>query len=213
MLNKVKCTLFVLSFLLLIPNQAHAQCTNERLSDLATIASNVNISYNYNQDEFREINFTTSILNIPNDIYVKDNKGNTFYSNTDQEYDPGESISYEIYSNDNNCKNELLLTKYINIPNFNNYYPIEDCIEEPNFKYCNPWKNTNNITKEKFDKEYTKYINEYYYDDYDDSDDIETSNIKQYFDKNKILLIGLIIGIIILIIGIIFRNRWSYGKK
>ncbi len=200
--------LFVfLGCMFIFPLISNAQCSYERQAELSRIAANVQLSYNYELTG-ETPDFTVNITNIPNDIYVKNitdgNKVNTetvhFAENV-----AGENIAYGIYSNDANCKDELLLTKYVTLPFYNSFSAIEDCIDYPEFKYCQKWMNTDEITQDHFEQEFDKYTDKIFEEN--ELKQNETNILKEFFDQNKTWVIITISGIVLIILLIFAKRR------
>ncbi|MCI9585899.1 MAG: hypothetical protein HFH45_04615 [Bacilli bacterium] len=187
--------IFVACFFL-FPLASNAQCSYERQAELSKIASNVKFSYTYDVQEDRP-DFTINITNITNDIYIKEQEtGNIINKefnvpNTDI---GGKSVTYNIYSNDVNCKGELLITKYVTLPEYNNFSNIEDCQDYPDFKYCKKWMNTSEITQEQFDQEFEKYTDTKFNNDNETK--IKKNFWQMYFDDNKKWIMSIVICII-----------------
>ena len=120
LVGKIKYIL-VMIIIFIIPGIVQAECSYERTAELSRIASNVQFSYDYDDD----LNFNVTISNLTNDIYITDDSMN-FFSGTGEKnmnYINGTSISYSIFSNDPSCKDEKLLTIDKVDPNYN---PVED---------------------------------------------------------------------------------------
>lgn len=172
MLKKLIIRLYFMLFLLFIfPFFVKAECNYQRKSDLSKIASNVQLSYTYDVDQENKPVFVVTISNLTNDIYIVDNIGNVYSGEGEISYGgySGLDGKYTIYSNDNNCKGEQILKKYLKIPYYNFYYNSEECKENPDFKYCKLWDYVT-INSSDFDNELLKY-----------KTDKENSNI----DNNK----------------------------
>ena len=184
----------------IIPGIVQAECSYERTAELSRIASNVQFSYDYDDD----LNFNVTISNLTNDIYITDDSMN-FFSGTGEKnmnYINGTSISYSIFSNDPSCKDEKLLTKYVNLPSYNYYYSSDECQRYPNFKYCTLWGATD-IDVEQFESELAKYIN---------SDDVVNNEVKKnnlwldFLEDNKVQIIVCLIGVIVIALIFVVRR-------
>lgn len=148
----MKKRILMIILLLLIPlkiNEVSAivisSCKISVLSELKSVASNINLSYTY---EIRNNNayFKVTINNLNNKFYIIDNLGNKFYYNNSNngeiitnEYSNIEKIKYSIYSNIPECMNDLLTTKYINLPTYNIYYTDPLCKGMEDYKICQKW--------------------------------------------------------------------------
>ena len=199
LVGKIKYIL-VMIIIFIIPGIVQAECSYERTAELSRIASNVQFSYDYDDD----LNFNVTISNLTNDIYITDDSMN-FFSGTGEKnmnYINGTSISYSIFSNDPSCKDEKLLTKYVNLPSYNYYYSSDECQRYPNFKYCTLWGATD-IDVEQFESELAKYIN---------SDDVVNNEVKKnnlwldFLEDNKVQIIVCLIGIIVIALIFVVRR-------
>ena len=202
------CILFTIC-MFIMPNITHAACDYQRLAELSRIAGNVQFSYNYEFTDATNPNFSVDITNITNDIYIVDDYNRAFYKDTSQVYGGNRKIKFIIYSNDNNCKNEEILTKYVNIPSYNSYSGHQDCIDYPDFKYCDMWMDTSEISLETFNNEMQKYIKSQ--NNNIDSDVNKKSFLDSFLDiilQNKTTLIIVLIVAIFLSLLIVAKRRW-----
>ena len=130
--------------LFLWPLTSHAECNYERVAELSKIAGNVKINYNYTLKSGTP-SFVINIVNITDDIYVSD--GINHYTNNEVQIESGSGVSqsFKILSRDPNCYGEELLTKYINLPDFNIYYYDNKCKNNSSI-YCGPWIDMSDTT-------------------------------------------------------------------
>ena len=160
-MTRYRYVLLFMFCMLLFPNTSKAECSYERQAELSRIASNVQFSYNYEMKNNNTPSFTVNINNVPADIYIKEQNDlfNNVISNTDEYAETsasGITLIYNIYSNDDNCKDERILTQYLSIPYYNYYANSEECIKYPNFKYCQMWLNST-ISIDEFNNALEKY--------------------------------------------------------
>ena len=66
---------------------------------------------------------------------------------------------YTIYSNDNNCKGEVLLTKHISFPYYNQYSVLPECQKYASSELCSIWYDTSNYSELEFIDALTKVGN------------------------------------------------------
>lgn len=161
MVRKIKYFVFAIICMCITPLITHAECDYQRLAELSRIASNVQFNYNY--DLSQGLSFTLYVTNLTNDIYAVDAYGNRFsgagekslvYSSADVTgFQNGDQVAFKFYSNDNNCKDEEIVTKYVNFPTYNPYSRFDICRQYPNFKYCQMWIDTSYLTYEEFEQE------------------------------------------------------------
>lgn len=166
MIKKIKYVIFVFICMCVTPLITHAECDYQRLAELSRLASNVQFSYTY--DLSQGLTFTLYVTNLTNDIYVIDDYGNRFYGLGEKSllysaadvsgFQNGDRIAFNFYSNDNNCKNEAITTRYVSFPYYNAYSTLEECQLHPNFKYCQVWMDVTGVNYEKFTSELNKYL-------------------------------------------------------
>lgn len=205
-MKRVYKYLFVfLGSLFMFPLVSNAQCSYERQAELSKIASNIQFSYTYDVvdgiPKFRVI-----ITNLTNDIYIKDDSMNIIVGNGEKsyQYENGTSVTYKIYSNDPSCRNEQILTKYINLPAYNAFSNTEECLQNPNFDYCQIWTSTG-LKAGDFEKKYQEYKT-----GLEEQNNEETKRtieiIKQFIHDNLNIIIMCLVVIAILIIAFIYKK-------
>lgn len=199
----------LLSFSCLFPFSVNAECDYQRKAELSRIASNVQFSYNYDENN----DFTVNITNLTDDIYIKDDYDNYMSGVGEKQYsyNNGDTIRYTIYSNDNNCKDEEIMTRYLSLPYYNPYSDTSECKEHPDFKYCQRWSNSS-VDFDKFNNELIKYKNELHAND--DNNDTNISIVESIIDyfKNNIYVIFVIIISLIIIIMIFIMHKFRRKK-
>ncbi|MFV0250358.1 MAG: hypothetical protein ACK5HP_04945 [Bacilli bacterium] len=143
---KSKTRFIILLFLILvIPiNIKAAVCSNNDKVRLASLASNVEFSYNY-EEQNDDVIFSITINNIHEDLIIKDVKHNKIYNYQGNEiilynFEDGLSYAFEFYSEYNFCGGIKINNKYVNLPSFNKYYNDSVCIGIENYKYCKKWQ-------------------------------------------------------------------------
>lgn len=201
---------YLISFLLslfIFPICASAECSSERLAELSKIAENVNIDYTYEMvDGTPDITIVAS--NLTGDIYLQDDIFGSQISGVGEkvllDYALGTNVVFTIYSNDNSCKNQALLTKYLNLPTYNQYSTDERCITYPDFKYCKVWLDTSGLEYTEFDKQFEEYIKNKIDNDSKDKKDVDKTTLDKVVDfvlKNKIIIA---LGILVIVGAILF---------
>lgn len=175
-----------------------ADCDYQRLSELSKIAGNVQFSYNYKLNNMRQPVFIVNISNVTNDIYIVDRTKQNVIASFDGTYtyeSKGETLNYDIYSNDSNCKNQLIITRNVVLPTYNYYYNDEECQRNPEFKYCNLWYDTRNLSYEEFENAFQQYMDFELAknDTYVDGKTLKKSNVFLSFISNNLLLVVLVI--------------------
>ena len=145
-------TIFLIGLFFTIPNVVKARsflCDQSDLIKLQKIASNVTTTYEHAEyfppdQKYGIVKFVVTISNLDPRIYIRDINSNIVYKTNDKQIiisnvDPGTTLELTIYGNDYGCNEEELVTKYVNIPNYNKYYKSEICERYPNNRLCNKW--------------------------------------------------------------------------
>ena len=178
--------IFMISFFTFISN-SEASCTYKRISDLKKIASNVNITYTYTIVD-NKASFDIRFANLTNDIYLYDSFNNKKY-NVEGEvilknYIDGVKYRFFINSNDKDCKDEQLVTRYVTLPKYNIYYGDPICNGIEDYTLCQKWGsfNINNYDALYLSGGEPKYL----------MDSINNANlyneIKEFIDKGGIII-------------------------
>lgn len=206
----------LLSFSCLFPFSVNAECDYQRKAELSRIASNVQFSYNYDENN----NFTVNITNLTDDIYIKYEDYATLYdqfiqgSNEFQMVIPsGLTMKYSIYSKDSFCPDEFIMDKFVSTPKYNLYSESEECKKNPEFKYCQRWMDTT-IDQTKFNTELSKYVNSLK----SDNDKLESgesvfSIIFNFFKENIIFTVILVLCCFGVGMYIIYMEIYKERKK
>ena len=184
-------------FMLFFPMITRASCDYERAAELSKIAGNIQFNYSYDVDSNDFPIFTVNMTNVTNDIYVVDETDGTIVRESEHGfvYDfTGTTIDYRIYSNDDNCKDELISTKSITIPHYNGFSALDDCLKYPNFKYCQTWLNTENLSQDDFNDELENYIQK-----------MNNSSSSIAYEENRFLdfIVDNLFFIVLAIVGIV----------
>ena len=148
-MKKIKVMLFVFSLLMVMPNITKAKCDYEEKSRLQTLASNLNFTYNYTkikeENNFSKVGFNITIANMQSELYVVEQTNQKiFYYNNQKEivisnYNPGSTIEFIVYANTNSCLGERLITNYVTLPPYNQFYKDPICDGVVGYQLCNRW--------------------------------------------------------------------------
>lgn len=219
--NKIKYVLFILMCMCVTPVITHAECDYQRQAELSRLASNV--QFNYTSEISNGLRFNLYITNLTNDLYIVDDYGNvfsgsgekqfTYSSNTISGFRNGAKVSFKFFSNDVNCKGGFITTKYVNFPYFNSYSSLDECKQYPNFKYCQMWTNTSNLSLDQFQNE----IQQYRRDSEKTNKVIKTNYLDLIIDMLnqsyiKVFIVFLMIVIIISVLFIKWQNK-KYQRR
>lgn len=142
---------FIISILLIsllgfIKVEAADICTSSKYTSLKREAYKVELSWELKFDEKKNYYFQVNVLNmnenvllIFNDtVYEGQKDGAPFLINTPLE--GGNTYEFKFYGGYSNpCSEEYLYTKNLNLPKYNKYSELEECIEYEEFPLCNKW--------------------------------------------------------------------------
>lgn len=209
----MKYMFFALTCMCVMPLVTHAECDYQRQAELSRLASNVQFAYT--ADIGDKIAFDLTVTNLTDDLYMVDSYGNYFtgeettltYSGADMSgFGSGETVTFIIYSNDANCYGTKILTKYITFPEYNLYSNMDECTNNPTFKYCQFWLNTSSLTLTQFYSEYEAYIEEQ--NEVTESEEVEESSfwstLSELFD-DAVVRIGLIVCAVIIVGLLVYK--------
>ena len=153
-----KILLFFISFFIVL--DVKASCSYTTLANLKKLASNVNVTYTYNIVE-NTATFNIRFANLTRDIYVYDSYNDKSYYDTGEivlnDFKDGTKYRFFIKSNDSNCKDELLMTKYISLPKYNKFYGDPICNGIENYTLCQKWGTFNTTSYSDYKNQINKY--------------------------------------------------------
>lgn len=165
----LKFTLFVL-LLIIVPTHVKAddfldECDYATKAKLKRLASNINTSYTPVETD-NSLSFNATISNIyPSLVVIDTTSGNEYRYDASRETPYGVTITglkpdrtyrYEVYSDLENCTEDMLAVYYVTLPAYNPYYKDELCKGFEDYKLCNRWLK-HSLTHEEFVREMTKY--------------------------------------------------------
>lgn len=212
-------------------------CSSERIVELSTLASNVNVSYERYDDEVTYENplleeqdtkitpkFYITIYNLEEGLNVYLKRTDTNQSivrtvdNVDDDgvlyIDLGEAYKVKnveilIRSDDSNCQNEVLKSTNLTLPMYNKYFFYKACEENPDFEMCQEFTTVDysNVSEKTFNEKLNTYKEEKQKEE--ERKNSVWFKISQFLDKYKWIIIGVIAGIVIVIITYIVRRKKS----
>lgn len=202
-MRKIRCFVFAIICMVICPLVSNAECSYERQAELSRLASNVQLSYSYTVDSSQTPIFTIYITNLTNDIYLRQDNYEVIYGigekSVDVSYGGGQN-NYYIYSNDPSCKDDLLVTKSITLPETNMYADSSECKNYPTFKYCSRW-GIYSIDSSDFYSAFTQYKNDLKAEKKEmTSENTVLSEILEVIINNRIMIMFLGIMVLITII-------------
>lgn len=146
---------------LIIPFKANAECDDVAFSKIQRLASNINYSYSYKENNGK-ISFDVTFTNLNNTISIYDVKNNKYYDSIDettvQNLKADSEYVFELYTRGFLCTSDSIRTIYVRTPSYNKYYSDELCKGIENYKYCQKWKRVN-LNYNEFKNNVIKYRN------------------------------------------------------
>lgn len=218
----LKFTLFVL-LLIIVPTHVKAydfldECDYSTKAKLKRLASNINTSYTPIETD-NSLSFNVTISNIyPSLIVMDGSSGNEYHYDVSRKtpYEvtitglkADQTYRYEVYSDVENCTEEMLAVYYVTLPAYNPYYKDELCKGYEDYKLCNRWLK-HSLTYEEFVSEMTKYKESLNQQDEEIEENIQLNPLLQFIKDYYYVFIGLgILGIGYIIY--VRRKRDSFG--
>ena len=133
--------IFLISFFTFSSN-TKASCTYSTTANLKKLATNVNVTYTYKIQD-NKATFDIRFANLTNDIYLYDSLNDKKYVVTGEivlkDFQDGQKYRFFIKSNNNDCKDEVLTTKYVTLPKYNTFYGNELCKGIEDYVLCQRW--------------------------------------------------------------------------
>lgn len=202
MKKRIIIPLLLLFFMIPIHVKASIFCTFETKAYLKSLASNINMSYDYVISNDKAI-FSITFTNVYKDFILVDKTNNkTYYPDTTKDlseikiegYESGKTYTFQIYTTVTDCDDEILITLYANLPYYNSFYDLDVCSGLDSYDLCSRWYN-HGLTKEKFIETVEKYkesLKEEKKDD-DNSDDSKLPYILEFYLKYYYIILPIII--------------------
>lgn len=215
-LYRYLCVIAILLFIF-TSNVKADSCDSDDIKRLRVLASNVEITYEYNDDIYDSDGFMiydtykVFINNLTDELYVYESKTKTNFVDyaindgmitIDRMYSGKKT--FKIYSKD--C-NKALKTFYVTLPIFNYYSTDPNCEGKEDLNVCQKFYDTSNI-------EYDEFLNiivEYENGDNVDEDKTGDKDNDKYIDFIKddylYFAIGLGVLFILIIVVLVLRHR------
>jgi len=153
-----KIVLLLIMFFVFSKN-VNASCDYSQMARLKKIASNVNISYDYIITDNKP-SFNITISNLTDDVYFHDLSRNKKYYKKEftlSGFKDGTTYKFYIKSNVKECKDTILLTKFVDLPQYNIYYGDLVCKGIEDYDLCQRWGKFKKLSYD----DYIKAINAY----------------------------------------------------
>lgn len=136
--------IFVFLLIFLIPTTSvKGYCFYNETARYKGLASNISASYEYVEKDGK-LTFSITLNNLSEELYIIDavtQKRYDYKSNeiTIDNYEPGQTVKYEVYATNKFCSKDLLYTIRINLPGYNPYYSDPICEGLTDYIYCKKW--------------------------------------------------------------------------
>lgn len=154
----MKKVIFILLMFIGMSNASAAYCDYIARGNEKKIAANVTFAYDYTINT--EVIFTVTVNNLFENLQLKDPNGKIYTGKEEiiiTGFKSGQTLKFEIISPNDECGDELLYTKYIILPNYNQYYNDPVC-KNTDFSLCQKWVK-NNYSYDEFVKLVKEYKN------------------------------------------------------
>jgi len=226
-MSKKYMKLLIISFVFMcIPLvKVNADCDVTEQNRLASLAANVKISYEYEEEYIDEVGvlsagvFRINISGLTEELYVVEESLNfrfSYENNVDGivtiDGFPGGDKQLSIYGKSSTCNN-LIKRVTLAIPRFNYYALDERCanVDSSEFALCDRWYQYN-ITEETFNARYNEYMKSL--NKKEEPKEEEPQKEETWMDKtinfikdNIVFVIAGIILVISLIVYLIIRKK------
>lgn len=181
-------------------------CDDNHVANLKKIASDVEVSYEYLQNDNIVNIYNVAFTGVIEDFIIFGDEKQYSYS----DFSDGilsiqkRSGTYQFKFYSDTCPNILLTTKTVELPKFNTYSLTSECkqLKDYDLDVCDEWYQSE-ITDEVFYSMIDKYINN------DEDKDSLVNMIVKFFQKNYLYLIGGIVLVGVMTIGIIVHRKRS----
>lgn len=127
--------------------QAAGVCDNKTIVDYREMLSNVKVYSDYHIEN-NQAYFDITITNIPFNVYVEDTNNNKIYKYENftsqheliiKNYGENQKLSYRFYIDTPGCYGELLGSRAITLPNYNENSTDPLCVGIEEFSLCRRW--------------------------------------------------------------------------
>ena len=157
-----------------------------------------------------------TLVNLTSDIYFTDSVTNKTYKNKNGEYvlknyQSGDTIIYNFYSNDADCLGTNLYTIRIVLPKYNQYYNNPICAGVEEYSLCQRWS-SHNLSYDKFLEKVNQYKNEKIEESEKNKKEVDNDSLFHYiiiFLTDYYYVILIILGGTISVIAYIRNKRDS----
>lgn len=213
---KKRYLFIIFAFLTCFKNDVIAECDYEYQAKINNLAGLVTSEYQIYEkiDEYYDEGFGENVkisswysriyvYNVTDELYIEVKDLGKFYSTDDDTIiidtgitDDIKEYQINIMAVDSSCDKNPIRTIYESIPRFNAYSTYPQCLEHPDYYYCNKFVFLDKITQSEFLTGINNYVNRQ--DDTINEDSNWFNNILNFFKNyypSIIILIILILGL------------------
>ena len=204
----MKKLLFGLILLLPFTRVNAMYCRYDDLAYLKKLAANINYTYSYVENN-GTVSFSVTLTNLQSNLYVVDLTKNSTYTYKDTEmtidnYEGGQVVKYNIYTNAGECTDQILYTIVFTLPTYNPFYNDELCKDIPDYELCQKWS-THKLDYQGFKTNVKNYLSTL--NNSDEEKKLEETKELQYSKVLKFLSENYYIPLVVIIISI---GVWMY---
>lgn len=197
---------------MLIPFGAKASyyCNYNDRAKVKKLASNIVTTYNPIISG-EKASFDITISNVFDNLIVRDVNSERNYSGskeiTIKNYQEGQSYKFEVYTDLENCNDEVMYVFYVNVPYYNPYYTDKLCDDIKEYSMCQKWMSYK-VNYDKFKTNIAIYKNKA-----DDGNGEEPNHEKSIFDEVVDFLLKYYPYILVTIIIVSLIQIYRLNKK
>lgn len=210
--------------LFIIPSKINVKavnlCENRTIADYRELFKNVKLYSDYRMVDGRAV-FDVTITNIPNNVFIEDAVTGKMYSYANftteneliiKDYKENQKLTYRFYMEESGCYGQVLGTRIITLPNYNETStdPLCEGIEE--FSLCQKWGAISGTYSE-----FKKRANEYREKKGLTSETNKPQQTSETFKNRIIAFIGsyyiyLVAAVAIIVLLLIALKTWATEK-
>lgn len=198
--------LFIISFMAL--NVYADSCTDQERETLIEASKKIKITY----QRYDTVMFDIFITNLGKNMYLYDEVNEKDIYGTGEiinlhNYIGGKVYTFEVFSKTGDCSDIELYSILLKLPKYNSYADTDFCIENPGFKYCDPWYK-GYISTDDFSKAADEYNRELLKKQEADLKKSVVDGLYDFYQDYKLYIIGSM-ALVLTILGgmIIYKVR------
>ncbi len=139
--------IFSIFFLTTEVEAAKSSCDSKTIIDYRELAGNINIYSDYRMVDGKPL-FDVTITNLPKNVYVTDMSTKKTYHYQDftteneliiRDYSDNQRINYKFYLEAPGCYGQVLNTRNVSLPNYNEFADDPVCEGAEGYSLCQKW--------------------------------------------------------------------------